>query len=202
MGYNELGDHYYYLGDLEKALKSYTQARDYLTIPSHIIEMCLKVIQTSMEARDYATIQTYITKLRQVPANLEKANSMSTISVIQGVVDMENRQFKSAAAYFLSISFDQTIHLWKVCVFWCSSSNHFSIQYVSPRDLAIYGCLSALASFDRSDLKSKVMENTDFKQFLELEPQMREILRAFYHSRFGDCFKILEQLKVCFSKTI
>lgn len=45
MGHNDLGDHYYYLGDLLHALKCYTNARDYLTIPVHMIEMCMNAIK-------------------------------------------------------------------------------------------------------------------------------------------------------------
>lgn len=45
MGYNDLGDHHYFMGDLNAALKCYSNAKDYLTIPTHIIEMCMNVIQ-------------------------------------------------------------------------------------------------------------------------------------------------------------
>jgi hypothetical protein len=47
MGYNDLGDFYYQLGDLPAALKSYAQARDYCTADKHIIEMCLNVIKVN-----------------------------------------------------------------------------------------------------------------------------------------------------------
>jgi COP9 signalosome complex subunit 1 len=53
MGYNDMGDFYYQLGDLQAALKSYAQARDYCTADKHIIEMCLNVIKVgSCRLRD------------------------------------------------------------------------------------------------------------------------------------------------------
>ena len=117
MGYNELGDHYYFMGDLTNALKFYSGSRDYLTIPLHIVEMCSKVIQTSMEIGDYNAFQSYSSKLKQVPASSEKTSTLCTASIIQGVIDMENSLFKSAALNFIEIPFDKAEHLWKVCFF-------------------------------------------------------------------------------------
>ena len=45
MGHNDLGDHYYNMGDLSNALKSYMRTRDYCTTPKHVVDMCLAVIR-------------------------------------------------------------------------------------------------------------------------------------------------------------
>ena len=47
MGYNDLGDFYYQLGDLPAALKSFAQARDYCTADKQIVEMCLNASKVS-----------------------------------------------------------------------------------------------------------------------------------------------------------
>lgn len=57
-----------------------------------------------------------------------------------------------------------------------------------PRVLSINvglpaGGLCALATFDRSELAKNVVEDVAFKQFLELVPDMREIILNFYGSR-------------------
>lgn len=132
-----------------------------------------------MELEEYASVQTFIAKIRHTPS--EKTESIQTLPAIQGVIDLENCLFKSAAINFLSIPFELSSSLWK---------------YLSGRDIAIYGCLCALGSLNRSELKTKVMENSNFKQFLELEPRMTEVLRAFYYSKFTSCFEILDKLKV------
>lgn len=41
------------------------------------------------------------------------------------------------------------------------------------QDLALYGGLCALASFDRTELKSKVIDNVGFRELLELMPEVR-----------------------------
>ena len=45
---------------------------------------------------------------------------------------------------------------------------------MSPADVALYGGLSALASFDRPELKMRVMDNIGFRELLELTPEVRK----------------------------
>ena len=83
---------------------------------------------------------------------------------------------------------------------------------MSPNNVAIYGGLTALATFDRTELLKQVcnslvmsqshiipplqvISSTQFKLFLELEPQLREVLQCFYDSRYGHCLKLLEDMK-------
>ncbi|KAL5653550.1 hypothetical protein ACJX0J_039008, partial [Zea mays] len=62
-------------------------------------------------------------------------------------------------------------------------------------NVAVYGALCALASFDRSDLKNKVIDNINFRNFLELVPEVRELVNDFNASRYGSCLGHLEKLK-------
>ncbi|KAE8807790.1 COP9 signalosome complex subunit 1 [Hordeum vulgare] len=43
--------------------------------------------------------------------------------------------------------------------------------------------------------KSKVIENINFRNFLELVPEVRELVNDFYASRYGSCLEHLEKLK-------
>lgn len=45
-------------------------------------------------------------------------------------------------------------------------------RVVSPEDIAVYGGLCALATFSREEMKRKVLDNTSFKHFLDLVPQV------------------------------
>ena len=46
---------------------------------------------------------------------------------------------------------------------------------VSPEDIAVYGGLCALATFSREEMKRKVLDNSSFKNFLDLVPQVRVV---------------------------
>lgn len=65
----------------------------------------------------------------------------------------------------------------------------------SPNDVAIYACLLALATMDRKDLQKKVLENENFKAFLQLEPHMRKAVSQFIIGRYSACLAILENYR-------
>lgn len=46
-------------------------------------------------------------------------------------------------------------------------------RVLAPEDVAVYGGLCALATFNREEMKRKVLENASFKNFLDLVPQAR-----------------------------
>ncbi|KAF4391268.1 hypothetical protein G4B88_016578 [Cannabis sativa] len=50
-------------------------------------------------------------------------------------------------------------------------------EVIAPQDVAIYGGLCALASFDRTETK---LDNLNFRNFLELVPEVRELINDFY----------------------
>jgi len=72
-------------------------------------------------------------------------------------------RYNAAAQLFLQSSFD----------------NADIPRIMSQRDVATYGGLCALASFTRTELKEKVMENPGFKEFLELFPEVRELIKGY-----------------------
>lgn len=82
------------------------------------------------------------------------------------------------------------------------------LKLTSGRDIGLYGGLCSLATMDRDELKRRVIDNTyslvlltsltrcrSFKHFLELAPEMRELIKDFYNSRYGSCLKHLNQLR-------
>lgn len=71
------------------------------------------------------------------------------------------------------------------------------IQIVTPQDIAILGGLCALAAFDREELKVRVLENQGFKEFLDLVPDVRDMISDFYYSRYGSCFTAFDRIRVC-----
>ena len=67
---------------------------------------------------------------------------------------------------------------------------------IAPNNVAVYAALCSLAAFDREQLQSSVISSASFKQFLELEPQIRDIVSHFYHSRYGQCLALMDEIKV------
>ena len=64
---------------------------------------------------------------------------------------------------------------------------------ITPSDVSIYVALCSLATMERADLKTQVLENTRFRGFLEHEPYARELLEAFSSAHFKKVSEILDQ---------
>jgi COP9 signalosome complex subunit 1 len=131
-----------------------------------------------MEAGELQNIAGYLFKAKQV-TNIPESQKIKLES-ISAMVQLSQSNYKVAANMLCQLPFASSQFLWK---------------YIAPKDVAIYGSFCALASFDRNELKTLVIENPSFKQFLELEPQVREMIRAFYSSKFKSCFETLNSLK-------
>lgn len=43
---------------------------------------------------------------------------------------------------------------------------------LAPGDVAVYGALCSLASFSRPEMKTRIIDNIAFREFLELQPEV------------------------------
>ncbi|KAK3797212.1 hypothetical protein RRG08_030439 [Elysia crispata] len=183
-GHDDLGDHYLDCGDLSNALKCYSRARDYCTSPKSVVNMCLNVIKVSVYLQNWSHVQSYVNKAEVTPEpsdNNKDANQSisSRLKCAAGLADLATRKYKSAAKYFLQVNFD-----------YCDFP-----ELLSPSNVAVYGALCALATFDRKELQVNVISSSSFKQFLELEPQLRDIMSKFYDSKYASCLKLLSEIR-------
>eukprot|EP00092_Neocalanus_flemingeri_P037506 GFUD01040840.1.p1 GENE.GFUD01040840.1~~GFUD01040840.1.p1 ORF type:complete len:494 (+),score=177.25 GFUD01040840.1:237-1718(+) len=185
-GHDDLGDHFLDSGDLANALKCYSRARDYCTSGKHVVSMCVNVIKVSVYLQNWSHVISYVNKALATPdlndGNLKSTEHLTMVTRLKcagGLADLMTRKYSAAAKQFLGASLDH-----------CECPD-----LVSPNNVAIYGGLTALATFDRSELHKQVISSAQFKLFLELEPQLREVLQCFYDSRYGQCLKLLEDMK-------
>jgi len=185
-GHDDLGDHFLDSGDPGSALKAYSRARDYCTSGRHIVSMCVNVIKVSVYLQNWSHVMSYVNKALATPElsefnqkNTEQPTIITKLKCAGGLADLMNRKYKSAAKQFLEANLD-----------YCDCP-----ELMSPHNVAIYGGLTALATFDRQELFKLVISSSQFKLFLELEPQLREVIQCFYDSRYGQCLKLLDELK-------
>eukprot|EP01132_Coremiostelium_polycephalum_P005328 gene5328-6644_t len=178
LAHNDLGEFYFKIGDVSNALKCFVRTRDYCTTSKHILTMCLNIIKVGIEMENYVHVVNYITKAEQTP-DLDNA-SIAKLRIATGLANLDHGKYKLAAKKFIETPFEQP--------------STFS-DMVSQQDIAIYGGLCALATFDRSELKKKVIDDPDFRLFLELVPEVRELINDFYHSKYSSCLNYLEKLK-------
>ncbi|XKL63208.1 hypothetical protein PGB90_005572 [Kerria lacca] len=182
-GHDDLGDHYLDCGDLNNALKCYSRARDYCTSGKHIVNMCINVIKVSIYLQNWTHVSSYVCKAEQTPDFAEGKDNNNVIFTrlrcAAGIAELACRRYKSAARHFLQASLDH-------CDF---------PEILSPNNVAIYGGLCALATYDRNELQKNVILSSSFKLFLELEPQLRDIIFKFHESKYATCLRLLDEIK-------
>ncbi|KAL9699230.1 hypothetical protein quinque_002671 [Culex quinquefasciatus] len=184
-GHDDLGDHYLNCGDLSNALKCYSRARDYCTSGKHVVNMCLNVIKVSIYLQNWSHVLSYVSKAEGTTEIAETSKDkdpnhavVTRLKCAAGLAELATRKYKSAAKHFLQANFD-------LCDF---------PEMISTNNVAMYGGLCALATFDRQELKN-VISSSSFKLFLELEPQLRDIIFKFYESKYASCLKLLDEIK-------
>lgn len=184
-GHDDLGDHYLDCGDLSNALKCYSRARDYCTSGKHVVNMCLNVIKVSVYLQNWSHVLSYVSKAEGTPDFTEVHGKDSNQTILTrlkcaaGLAELATKKYKSAAKHFLAASLDHT---------------DFP-ELLSGSNVALYGGLCALATFDRAELQKQVIFSSSFKLFLELEPQLRDIIFKFYESKYASCLRLLDDVR-------
>lgn len=69
-------------------------------------------------------------------------------------------------------------------------------QYITAGDIALYGALCGLACFDRGGLKRLVIDNTNVRPLLELEPHLKDVVSHFYGSNYKAALELLARYHV------
>uniref|UniRef100_A0A3B4AAQ8 PCI domain-containing protein n=1 Tax=Periophthalmus magnuspinnatus TaxID=409849 RepID=A0A3B4AAQ8_9GOBI len=178
-GHDDLGDHYLDCGDLSNALKCYSRARDYCTSAKHVINMCLNVIKVSVYLQNWSHVLSYVNKAESTPEIAEQrgerdSQNQAVLTKLKCAAGKRERSIMGQSSCPLVMSL---CHL------------------LSPSNVAVYGGLCALATFDRQELQRNVISSSSFKLFLELEPQIRDIIFKFYESKYASCLKLLDEMK-------
>mmetsp|Transcript_53926 Transcript_53926/g.128175 ORF Transcript_53926/g.128175 Transcript_53926/m.128175 type:complete len:466 (-) Transcript_53926:74-1471(-) len=198
MGHNDLGHHFHLVGNLNEALKCFVRTRDYGTNAKHLEEMCLNVIRVAIEMGNYSHVVNYVNKAEQNVPALEAPVDPAVVVKLRaasGLAHLDAGKYKLAALKFCAMKVEvgkensqaiyKNVH---------PDELGFS-EALSAQDVAIYGGICALATFDRTELAAKVVEDTAFKQFLELVPEMRELIADFYGSRYSSCLAHMATIK-------
>ncbi|KAI3850136.1 hypothetical protein MKW92_036055 [Papaver armeniacum] len=179
LGYNILGHFHFSRGHLFDALKAYVSAEDYCSTPQHFLEMCLNAILACIEMGEFSYIASFFSKAEQT---LEAPNriAIAKLQCASALAHLKNKEYKHAASKFLM------------------SGPELGNQYtevIASQDVATYGGLCALTSFNKTELKNKVINNIIFGNFLEQVPELKEVLNNFYSSSCDSCLQHLENMK-------
>lgn len=196
----DVGDHHAARGDLPEALKAYVRSRDYVASPSHNIAMCLAVVRVASELGNWPLVLSYVSKAEAELASAGGAAKQpqtaaggggtlpsdpalgAKLAASAGLALLKSGRYKQAARRFCETSFEL-------------AAGGFP-EVLTPADVALYGGLCALATFERGELRRRVIHNPGFCSFLELLPEIRDLVHGFYGaSDYTGFFRRLETLR-------
>ncbi|KAF8153316.1 26S proteasome subunit RPN7-domain-containing protein [Crassisporium funariophilum] len=213
MAHRELGDFYRAVGDYGTSLKHYTKSREFCTTSQHVLDMCMSILELLIEQRNYSHLTTYVYKadaaldaataavnaasavptavgvaptptvtsgLKTKKKSIERDNVQAKLDLATALSHLGQANYEKAASVFLKIGPAKDLGDWVG-------------KLVAPGDIAIYGTLCALATFQRADIKRRVLENSIFGAYIEQEPYIRELIEAYMNSNFKTVLELLSR---------
>ncbi|KAF2022118.1 PCI-domain-containing protein [Aaosphaeria arxii CBS 175.79] len=189
MGHEDLGHFFYATGNFADAQKAYMRMREHCTSSKHIADMGLRVTLATIAQQSWLQVHSGLVKIDASQLKGEdKAKLEPIVSAVTGLAHMALGSFRDAATSFIHTSPAYLNVEPAAGIAW-------QREALSGNDVAVYGGLCALASMDRVELQQMVLSNTDFRNFLELEPHIRRAITLFCNSKYSACLEVLESYR-------
>jgi len=175
--YEALAEHYTAKGDFNNALTKYLDTRDTNT---DSLDTCLNIIKTSISIGSMADVKTQANRAQQLHQQQMTKEKAAMINASMGLYNLKVGNYRGAAESFMRCTVDIGDKYGDV---------------ITSRDIAVYGSICALSSYGRSALKEEVLNNQNFKQFLELVPTWRKLIHDYQSSKYAACLSALEKMR-------
>lgn len=189
MGYDDLGRHYHETGDLVDASKAYSKERDYCQTSIHITIMLNRLLSVYVDQESWLSVEATVQKLRNLNQRPEDQQTPKPAAAM-GLAHLETGVYGAAANTFVEC--DASILHSKTEG---SATDESFNEFLTPNDVATYGALCALASMERNELQLRVLDNSNFRNYLELEPQLRRAISSFVGGKYSACLGIIESYR-------
>ncbi|KAF4332529.1 COP9 signalosome complex subunit 1 (G pathway suppressor 1) [Fusarium beomiforme] len=181
MGNEDIGQHFEKTGYLDAAAEAYNRMRQDVTTTKHIIDCGIHLVNVYIARRDWTMVLNNLGKIIGVQSGEEERTYQPYTKLVSGIALLGLKHYKDAANNFLQVDFTLPP----------AQYNHIA----SPNDIAVYGGLLALATMERKELQTRVLDNQSFRSFLEHEPHVRKAISLFVNGRYSNCLAILESVR-------
>lgn len=178
--HNELGAFHLSRGDLESAMQSFMNTKDYCATARHIAEMCLNVISSAVQLNNFSHVLHFASRAEQTPNFDQDAVALAKVRAASGLAYMRIGRMKEAALKFAECGGEL--------------GDCFS-EILSSADVARYGLLCGMAALSREELDEKIRSNKKFRELCDLVPAMREAVNQFYVSKYAPFFAFMQSAR-------
>lgn len=170
------------MGDLAGAADYYVKMRPDLSSPKHFFEVGKRIVNLSLARRDYPMALVHVSKVLPHQVVEDEVQSRAYVAVVQGVASLCLEQYDNAVRAFLSVGSGAV-------------GGASYAEVASPNDVAVFGGVLALATMERREMQASVLENANFRTYLELEPLLRKAISCYINGRYKYCLDILDTYK-------
>lgn len=181
MGNEDLGKHLEAIGDLNAAAETYAKMRPDVSTPKQFLDVGKHLVRVSVQRREWGMVSAHLSKMGGAHHAEEEKAIQPYLKIAHGIALLGQEKYREAAFSFLSAD--------------SSISGSAYNELASQSDVAIYGGLLALASMDRNELQKNVLDNAQFRTFLEQTPHIRRAVAQFVSGRYSACISILESYR-------
>lgn len=189
MGQEDLAMHYLSMSDFENSQKAFQKMREYCTTPKHIAEMTIKLMFTSIASSQWVMLKSHCQRVSVMQLKPEDKDKFEpAVEACLGLAYLGTSDYRGAAETFLRVNQSFTANE-------SVAGINFPKAVLTGNDIAVYGGLCALATMNREELKTTVLESSDFRTFLELEPHVRRAISFFCDGKYSQCLAILESYR-------
>ena len=168
------------IGNYNTAISRYIEAKSYASDAKMLLDINLKIMIASIKSGQLGHVKSEAQHALSSDEIFKDTKFRSKVLACLGLYYLNNGRYDMAVQHFIDCSFQ--------------INNKFK-EIISGIDIARYGGLCALASFNRQVLKRRVLDNGQFKRFLELEPNVYNLVKGFYDSEYGKVMSGLNNLK-------
>lgn len=148
---------------------------------AHIQDVGKHIISIMLQKGDWAGVSGNVNKVLINMSSEQQNADQPYHKIVSGIALLGSGKFYEAAKCFLETG-DSTV-----------AQQYNNI--INLNDIATYGGILALASMDRLELQSRVLDNSSFRTYLELEPHVRKAVTMFVNGRYSSCLEILESYR-------
>ena len=188
MAYDDLGHYYHQTGDLTNSVKNYQKEREFCTTTTHVVLMYLRLVHVSIDQANWLAVQSNVQRIQALKEKYPDFHKLNAkLPAAMGIALLCSGSYRNAADKFLEV--DPRMTSAKLDD---PEDEESYNEVLTPNDVAVYGGLCALASMDRTELQKRVLENSSFRNYLELEPHIRRAISFFVSSKYSSCLSILD----------
>ncbi|VDM27395.1 unnamed protein product [Toxocara canis] len=199
------------MGHIQDAVKLYGRGmREYCTSTKHVIQMLLNWIEVTIHLSQWHRVEPLMAQVERAICEAVESESVA-VSSTSRVGRYAVSATQSASRNMKELIETSKAKIAAVVALYRLNTNNFKavaekclqidldyFDYPSllcAKDIAVFGTFCALATFERSELKEKVLGSVLFRKFLESEPKLVELLQKFCRSEFGTCLDIMEEVR-------